>query len=127
MALGPEGKVKEAVKRLLKDKGIFYYMPVQNGMGQVGIPDFICCWRGRFLAIETKAPGKRANTSANQERVIEAIWSADGWAIVVDDVEQVKDFFTEIESDKQYSEARFAAADCPGNDDSQTPARNASL
>lgn len=87
----PEGKVKAAVKRLLKDRGIFWYCPVQNGMGVVGIPDFICCWNGRFLAIETKAPGKRANTSANQDARIAEIRQANGTAVVIDDVEQLKE------------------------------------
>jgi len=37
----PEGKVKDAVRKLLKVRTIWYYQPMQNGMGQVGIPDFI--------------------------------------------------------------------------------------
>ena len=91
MARTPEGAVKEAVKKVLKAHGVFYYMPVQNGLGIVGIPDFICCFNGRFLAIETKAPGKRGNTTANQDRVIEAIQTAGGIAVVIDDVKQLED------------------------------------
>lgn len=89
MALTPEGRVKVAVKQWLKDRGVWFYMPVQNGMGVTGIPDFICCWDGRFLAIETKAPGKRANLSTNQERQMNAINNAGGTALVVDDVSQL--------------------------------------
>jgi hypothetical protein len=48
------------------------------------------------LAIETKAPGKRANTTPNQDRVIEAIRGADGWAIVVDNVDQLHEFIVAI-------------------------------
>lgn len=83
----PEGKVKAEVKKWLKEKGIWWYAPVQNGMGVVGIPDFICCWKGRFLAIETKAPGKLANVSANQDRVLNEIQGHLGIAVVVDSVE----------------------------------------
>lgn len=85
----PEGKVKAAVKRWLQTRGIWYYMPVQNGMGVAGIPDFVCCWNGHFIAIETKAPGKRSNLSAKQEDQIMAIHKAGGVAIVVDDVAQL--------------------------------------
>jgi len=85
----PEGKVKEQCKLLLKTYGIWYYMPVQNGMGTVGIPDIIACWKGRFLAIETKAPGKRSNTTPNQERVLAEIAAHGGMQIVVDDPEQL--------------------------------------
>jgi hypothetical protein len=89
----PEGRVKEAVRKFLKDKGVWYYQPVQNGMGVVGIPDFVCCWRGRFLAIETKAPGKRRETTANQDRVIMQIHQHGGVAVVVDDVSQLVPVF----------------------------------
>ena len=93
MAMTPEGRVKEAVKKWLKARKIWYYMPVQGGFGVVGIPDFICCWSGRFLAIETKAPGKRGNTTANQDQRIAEIKSADGVAVVVDDVAQLDEVF----------------------------------
>lgn len=91
----PEGRVKDAVKKVLKRRGIWYYMPVQNGMGVVGIPDLICCWHGHFLAIETKAPGKRSQTTANQDRVLQEIRDHDGYALVVDDVQQLIDFLEE--------------------------------
>jgi hypothetical protein len=54
----PEGKVKAKVKALLKQWGAYYHMPVQNGMGEPTL-DFIACLNGRFIAIETKAPGKK--------------------------------------------------------------------
>lgn len=92
MAMTPEGRVKEAVKKLLKAYGIWYYMPVQNGMGVVGIPDFICCYNGLMLAIETKAPGKRKDLSPNQENRIAEIRAAGGTVLVVDDPQQLKDY-----------------------------------
>jgi len=93
MATTPEGKVKLAVKAYLRSIGAWYYMPVPNGMGRVGCPDFLVCWRGLFIAIETKAPGKRENTTANQVLEIRDINRAGGFAFVVDDVSQVKDYF----------------------------------
>jgi VRR-NUC domain len=88
----PEGKVKDACKRLLKQHGIWYYMPVQNGMGVVGIPDIIACWKGQFLAIETKAPGKLSNVTPNQQNTINEINRNGGWAIVVDDADKLATF-----------------------------------
>lgn len=92
MAQTPEAKVKAAVKKLLKSRDIWYYLPMQNGMGVVGIPDFICCWEGTFLAIETKAPGKRKNVTANQKRRIDEIHAAGGHALVIDDVSQLQEY-----------------------------------
>lgn len=51
----PEGKVKEKVKGLLKANGVYYFMPCSGTYGTRGVPDFICCVRGMFVGIETKA------------------------------------------------------------------------
>jgi hypothetical protein len=51
----PESKVKEKIKKILKANSIWYYMPVSMGMGQHGIPDFLCCLNGRLFTIEAKA------------------------------------------------------------------------
>lgn len=85
----PEGKVKAAVKKYLREQGVWFWMPVSNGMGQVGIPDFICCLNGTFIAIETKAPGKLSNVTANQQRVIDEIKAHGGLALVVDSVDSL--------------------------------------
>lgn len=97
MAGTPEGKVKKAVKIWLAARKIWYYAPVQMGMGVVGIPDFICCKPtvvsqemvgktvGLFLAVETKAPGKLRDVTPNQAARIAEIIMAGGLAVVVDD------------------------------------------
>jgi len=90
--LTPEGRVKDQIKKLLKARDIWYYMPVQNGMGVVGIPDFICCWDGLFLAIEAKAPGKRHTLTMNQKRRIDEILQAEGLALIVDDPAQLEEW-----------------------------------
>ena len=90
MAMTPEAKFKGAVKKYLTSIGAYWYMPVSNGMGRVGCPDFLICYKGRFVACETKAPGRRGNTTPNQDREIERIQGAEGVALVVEDVEQLK-------------------------------------
>lgn len=96
----PEGRTKTAVKAVLKAKGIWYYMPVQNGMGISGVPDFVCCWNGRMLVVETKALGKRNATTENQKRVMFDIQAHGGLAIVVDDVQQLTDFLEQHNADQ---------------------------
>lgn len=97
MGMTPEGKVKKKVKEYLKSIGAWYYMPVSNGMGRVGCPDILVCYKGLFLAFETKAPGKIKNVTANQQREIDAIQRVNGLAHVVDDVEQVKAVIETVE------------------------------
>lgn len=101
--MAPEAKVKKQIKQFLdaqREAGqpVWYYMPVQNGMGVTGIPDFIICWHGRMVAIETKAPGKIKNVSANQQRQLLGIVKAAGRAIVVDNVDAAVDFLKEVTS-----------------------------
>lgn len=85
----PEAKVKAKIKAWLTARNIWYCMPIGTGWGNAGVPDFVCCWGGRFLAIEAKAPGRRSNTSELQDRQIMGIHKAGGAAIVVDDVAQL--------------------------------------
>lgn len=76
----PEGKVKEHVKKLLREFGAYYHMPVQNGMGAPSL-DFVCCLNGLYFAIETKAEGKAL--TPRQEKTAEEIRSAGGKVFVV--------------------------------------------
>lgn len=81
MAQTPEGKVKDKVKRLLKKYDCYYFMPVQTGYGAATL-DILACCNGVFLAIETKAPGKKP--TPRQEITIEAIEKAAGTVMVID-------------------------------------------
>lgn len=101
MASTPEGRVKAGIKKILKDHNVWFYMPVSNGMGVHGIPDFVCCVRGQFLGIEAKAPGRRGNTSALQDIQIAAIHKAGGRALVADDPQQVQEFLEKLEQEHE--------------------------
>ncbi len=57
MANTPEGKVKDKIKKMLKEHGAYFHMPVQNGMGAPTL-DFVGCYCSHYFAIEAKAPGK---------------------------------------------------------------------
>ena len=86
MAATPEKKVKAKVVEILKAHGVYYFFPATYGMGRGGVPDIICCYRGRFIAIECKAGAGK--TTALQERELERIRYAGGVAIVVSDDEK---------------------------------------
>lgn len=90
----PEGKVKTEIKRYLNAINAWYFMPVQNGMGVVGVPDFVACVRGRLVGIECKAPGKLGNVTENQRRQLTGINEAGGIGVVVDSVDALRTWFT---------------------------------
>lgn len=77
----PEGKVKEAVKKVLTKYGAYWHCPVQNGMGAPSL-DFICCFHGWYFGIETKAPGKKP--TLRQMNTMEKIKAAGGFVFVID-------------------------------------------
>ncbi len=58
MAKTPEGRVKDKVDKLLRQYHAYFEKPVTNGYGKNSL-DYIGCSRGRFFAVETKAPGKQ--------------------------------------------------------------------
>jgi len=82
MALTPEGRVKEKVKKVLTTHNVWYFMPVSNGFGKHGIPDFVCCVNGLFFTVETKRPGGKP--TALQEVQMRDIGKAGGRPFVVD-------------------------------------------
>lgn len=77
----PEGVVKNRVKQVLKVYGAYWHCPVQNGMGAPSL-DFVCCFKGRYFAVETKAPGKKP--TPRQEITISEIEKAGGNVFVID-------------------------------------------
>lgn len=55
MAITPEGKVKDEVKRVLNFHCAYWFMPRGSTFGTAGVPDFIGCINGRFFAVEAKS------------------------------------------------------------------------
>jgi hypothetical protein len=89
----PEGKVKQKVKKYLTEMGCYYAMPATGGYGLSGTPDFLVCYRGRFVGIECKA-GKNVPT-ALQLAALDRITGAGGLALVIDEsnVDDLKELF----------------------------------
>ncbi len=83
MATTPEAKVKAKIRAILKEHNVYYAMPIGTGYGNSGVPDFLCCVNGHFLAIEAKA-GK-GKTTALQEKNLKQIKESNGLAFVVNE------------------------------------------
>jgi len=79
----PEAKVKAKIKTILKDRNIYFVMPMGTGYGNSGVPDFICCVNGCFLAIEAKA--KLNKPTALQLKNLRLIREGEGIALVINE------------------------------------------
>ena len=76
-----EAKVKAKIKAILKAHSIYYAMPIGTGYGNSGVPDFLCCVNGKFVAIEAKA-GK-GEVTALQLKNLSDINKAGGYTLVI--------------------------------------------
>lgn len=83
MAMTPEAAVKKQIRKILEAEGVYYAMPMGTGYGNSGVPDFLCCVAGKFMAIEAKA-GK-GRTTALQDAHIQRITIAQGVAMVINE------------------------------------------
>lgn len=92
MAATPEAKVKAKIKAILKEHNVYYAMPIGSGYGNSGVPDFLCCVNGKFVAIEAKA-GKGEPT-ALQWKNLGAVNNAGGYALVIR--ESNMDYLTKV-------------------------------
>jgi hypothetical protein len=81
MPATPESKVKNKIKDVLTKYNVYYAMPIGTMYGNSGVPDFLCCVKGHFLAIEAKA-GK-GKTTALQDKNLHLIEKAGGTTLVI--------------------------------------------
>ena len=84
-----ERDIVTAIKKYLALLGsdVFFWKEHGSVYGTNGVPDIICCYKGRFLGLECKRPGGRLTEL--QKRAIEKINRAGGIACRVESVEDV--------------------------------------
>ncbi len=85
-----EKDIVAAIKRYLASLGsdVFFWKEHGGVYGTNGVPDIICCYKGRFLGLECKLPGGRLTEL--QKRAIDKINRAGGIARRVESVDDVK-------------------------------------
>lgn len=83
MASTPEKKVKDQVIKILKAHNVYYFYASTHGFGRSGIPDLVCCVKGKFVGIECKAGGNKPTEL--QLRELRAIQLAGGETLVVNE------------------------------------------
>ncbi len=86
MATTPEGKIKKEIKELLRLHDVYWFCPVQNGLGAPSL-DFLCCFSGKFIGIEAKAPGKKP--TPRQLNTMDEMFKAGADVFVVDGPESM--------------------------------------
>ena len=100
-----ERDIVTAIKRYLASLGsdVFFWKEHGSVYGTNGVPDIICCYKGRFLGLECKLPGGRLTKI--QKRTIEKINRAGGVACRVESVEDVKRVIERVELERSDTNA----------------------
>jgi hypothetical protein len=93
----PEGRLVNSALAYLRGTGgrWFKIHGGDNPFQEVGIPDIIGCYQGRFVGLEAKMPGNK--TSPKQQLVLDEIVAAGGYASVFTTVEEVASFLATIQ------------------------------
>ena len=100
-----ERDIVTAIKRYLASLGsdVFFWKEHGSVYGTNGVPDIICCYKGRFLGLECKLPGGRLTKI--QKRAIEKINRAGGVAGRVESVEDVKRVIERVDLERSDTNA----------------------
>lgn len=79
---GPEKQFENRLKEIISERGGWFVKYWGGGyFTRKGVPDLLCCYRGRFLAIEVKA--ENGKVSAEQTQEIAKIKNSGGIALVL--------------------------------------------
>ena len=95
-----ERDVVTAIKHYLASYGseIFFWKEHGGPYGTSGVPDIICCYKGRFLGLEVKLPTGRLTEL--QKRAIRKINQVGGIACRVESVEDVKRVIEQVDAER---------------------------
>jgi hypothetical protein len=90
-----EGDFKKQVRDYLDGRGIHYHNAFQSRRGaygsKLGVSDLIVCYRGRYVALELKAPGKKG--TKEQLEFLESVYKSNGNGGVYDNLEDIIELF----------------------------------
>lgn len=85
-----EKSITNEILKYLKSLDYCFAWKEHGGMyGTAGIPDIICCYKGRFIGIEVKRPGGKV--SKLQEITIKKVTAAGGITFVAYSLDDVKE------------------------------------
>ena len=96
-----ERDIVTTIRKYLASLGsdVFFWKEHGSVYGTNGVPDIICCYKGRFLGLECKLPGGRLTEL--QKRAIEQINRAGGFACRVESVEDVKRVIARVDLERR--------------------------
>jgi hypothetical protein len=93
--MASEKAIDTRIQKVVRRRGGWSFKTHGSAATRQGVPDRLICYRGFFIASETKKPGGR--TTPIQEHELRQIREAGGVAIVSFDVDEVEAAMDEID------------------------------
>ena len=99
-----ERDVVAVIKKYLASLGsdIFFWKEHGGPYGTSGVPDIICCYKGRFLGLEVKL--STGTLTELQKRAIDRINRAGGIASRVESVADVQKIIAKVDEEENHQE-----------------------
>jgi Holliday junction resolvase len=98
-----EKQVLDAIRKYLRSKGAYVVKQHGSGMSEAGVPDLLCCYKGRFIGIEVKRNHVQSRVSKIQEQHLLRIRAAGGIAIVARQVQDVREVLEAIDNNEGWT------------------------
>lgn len=86
----PETKLTQKMMAVLRDRGAYVVKIHGSAYQTAGIPDLLICYKGHFIGIEVKVPGRESTVTDLQANTSRKIKAAGGIAVMFSYVEQVE-------------------------------------
>lgn len=100
MAPSTESALVQSLLRKLKVRGAFVHKTHGDPRTRKGLPDIEGCYRGYFLGIEVKLPGKEKNLTDLQAATLRKIREAGGIGIMATNWPQIEKWLNRIDKVK---------------------------
>lgn len=100
MAPSTEGALVQSWLKKLKVRGAFVHKTHGDPRTRKGLPDIEGCYRGYYLGIEAKLPGKEGNLTDLQAATLRKINDAGGIGFMASRWEQIERWLNKIDKAK---------------------------
>jgi hypothetical protein len=91
-----EKSISEAIAKLCRKRGAYSFKVHGSVAMRRGLPDRAVCYRGRYIAIEEKQPGKKPTPL--QQHELDQVLAAGGTAVVASSADHVAAVFDAIDA-----------------------------
>lgn len=92
-----ESNLSRSILKALHRRGGFWFKVHGHPGQRRGIPDIIGCYKGRFIGLELKVPGRRDRVTELQKQVLEEVSKAGGIGQVVTSKEEALQVLDEVD------------------------------